>query len=63
MRIVHIRFCAGATGMSDKTIRNGIAELQDDNPLPSGHQRAPGGGRKRQKPHQQDLVAAIGRAK
>lgn len=48
-----------ATGMSDRTLRNGIAELQGDKPLPSGRQRAPGGGRKRLEHHQQNLAAAL----
>ena len=34
---------ATATGMSDRTIRNGIRELQDPAPLNSARQRQPGG--------------------
>ncbi len=37
---------AEATGMSDRTIRTGIAELDDPQALASGRQRRPGGGRK-----------------
>ena len=50
---------AQATGLSDRTIRNGIRELQSDAPLPSGRQRREGGGRKRLEHHQLDLVEAI----
>jgi len=50
-----------ATGLSDRTIRNGIQELQSDNPLPSGRQRRQGGGRKSLEQHQQNLVKAIDR--
>ena len=50
-----------ATGLSDRTIRNGIKELQADNPLPSGRQRRPGGGRKPLEAYQKDLVDAIDR--
>lgn len=34
-----------ATGLSDRTIRNGIQELQSNDPLPSGRQRRQGGAR------------------
>lgn len=50
-----------ATGLSDRTIRNGIKELQSENPLPSGRQRRPGGGRKPLEESQPDLVEAIDR--
>lgn len=50
---------ARATGLSDRTIRKGIRELQSDAPLPSGRQRRVGGGRKPLEHHQQNLVAAI----
>ena len=52
---------AMATGLSDRTIRNGIEELQCDAPLPSGRQRRSGGGRKALEFHQQDLVDAVDR--
>lgn len=52
---------AMATGISDRTIRTGITELQSDNPLPSGRQRKPGGGRKPLEHHQHDLVDVIDR--
>jgi hypothetical protein len=50
-----------ATGLSDRTIRNGIEELQSDNPLPSGRQRRKGGGRKPLESSQHDLIDAIDR--
>lgn len=50
-----------ATGLSDRTIRNGIKELQSDNPLPSGRQRRIGGGRKPLESSQHDLIDAIDR--
>jgi hypothetical protein len=50
-----------ATGLSDRTIRNGIKELQSDDPLPSNRQRRPGGGRKPLEETQQDLINAIDR--
>ena len=34
---------AQATGMSDRTIRNGISELSDPQSLTAGRQRRPGG--------------------
>lgn len=50
-----------ATGLSDRTIRNGIKELQCDDPLPSGRQRRSGGGRKALEFHQKDLIDAVDR--
>lgn len=50
---------AQATGMSDRTIRNGIQELHDTDPLPSDRQRRPGGGRKSREQEQPDLVDAL----
>ena len=50
---------ATATGLSDRTVKNGIAELQSKMPLPSGRQRRPGGGRKSLEYHQVNLVPAI----
>ena len=50
-----------ATGLSDRTIRNGIRELQSDEPLPSNRQRRAGGGRKPLEDSQKDLLAAIDR--
>jgi hypothetical protein len=50
-----------ATGLSDRTIRNGIRELQSDDPLPSNRQRRAGGGRKPLEDTQRELVDAIDR--
>lgn len=50
-----------ATGLSHHTIRNGINELESDNPLPSSRQRRSGGGRKPLEASQEDLVHAIDR--
>ncbi len=35
---------AEATGLSDRTVRNGLAELADSNPIGSGRQSAPAAG-------------------
>jgi hypothetical protein len=50
-----------ATGISDRTIRNGIRELNDRNPLASDRQRRLGGGRKSREDEQSGLVAALER--
>ncbi len=50
-----------ATGLSDRTIRNGIRELQSDEPLTSNRQRRTGGGRKPLEDFQKDLIDAIDR--
>lgn len=50
---------ATATGLSDRTVKNGIAELQSKTPLRSGRQRHPGGGRKPLEYHQTKLVSAV----
>jgi transposase len=42
-----IQAVAAATGMSDRTIRNGITELEDPEAPPAAQQRRSGGGRKR----------------
>ena len=52
---------ADATGISDRTIRNGILELNDPNPLPPSRQRRHGSGRKSRTDEQPGLVAAIER--
>lgn len=52
---------ARATGLSDRTVRNGIKELQSDKPLSSGRQRRIGGGRKSLEYHQSDLLNSIER--
>jgi transposase len=50
---------AAATGMSDRTIRTGIQELEDADPLSPDRQRRSGGGRKSREQEQPDLVAAL----
>jgi len=50
---------AVATGLSDRTIRNGIQELEGPNPLPSDRQRSKGGGRKAREHQQPGLVQAL----
>ena len=52
--------CA-ATGMSDRTVRSGIKELQEESPLSPGRQRRRGGGRKPLEVHQPDLTDAVER--
>jgi len=52
---------ADATGISDRTIRNGILELNDSDPLPPGRQRRHGSGRKSRTDEQPGLVAALER--
>ena len=48
---------ARATGLSDRTIRTGLAELRE--PLTRQRQRKPGGGRKPATATQPDLLAAL----
>jgi hypothetical protein len=48
-----------ATGMSDRTIRNGIRELKSGNPLPPHRQRRPGAGRVAREAEQPDLLNAL----
>jgi Rhodopirellula transposase DDE domain len=50
---------AVATGISDRTIRNGIWELNDSNPLSPTRRRLHGGGRKARTDEQPGLVAAL----
>ena len=52
---------AEATGVSDRTIRNGIQELEDDDSLPPHRQRRVGAGRKRTVMEQPELVGALDR--
>ena len=52
---------AAATGMSDRTVRTGLRELDDPNPVPAGRQRRPGGGRKPRAESQPGLSAALER--
>ena len=48
-----------ATGLSDRTIRTGIQELEDPDPLPPDRQRKPGAGRRRREEEQPELVDAL----
>lgn len=50
-----------ATGISDRTIRNGIEELNNPDAPPSDRQRREGGGRKSRRDSQPGLVAALER--
>jgi transposase len=52
---------AAATGLSDRTIRNGIQELNSAPSLPSHRQRRVGGGRKRITQEQPKLIGALDR--
>ena len=52
---------AAAIGMSDRTIRNGIDELDDVHAAPVDRQRRVGGGRKARHHEQPELVEAIER--
>ena len=54
-----IAVVAEATGISDRTIRNGIRELPGASPLQSSRQRRPGGGRKSREEEQPDLIATL----
>jgi hypothetical protein len=47
---------ASATGLSDRTVRNGIQELRSPSPLVSSRQRRVGGGRKRLEYHHPERV-------
>jgi hypothetical protein len=48
-----------ATGLSDRTIRNGLKELDDPNPLPKHRQRRQGAGRKPHSQTQPELQKAL----
>src|SRR5580658_1564385 len=50
-----------ATGLSDRTIRTGLKELNDPDSLPSSRQRRQGGGRKPQATTQPGLRDALNR--
>lgn len=50
---------AGATGISDRTIRNGIRELDDPDALPPGRQRKQGAGRHSREQEQPGLINAL----
>ena len=50
---------AEATGISDRTIRTGIQELDDPNAAPSNKQRRQGGGRTSREIEQPKLIEAL----
>jgi Rhodopirellula transposase DDE domain len=50
-----------ATGISDRTIRDGVTELNAPDPLPPDRQRRAGGGRKSRENEQPELLAALER--
>jgi transposase len=50
---------ARATGISDRTIRNGMRELDDPNTVPPERQRREGAGRRSQESQQPELVRAL----
>jgi transposase len=50
---------AEATGISDRTIRNGIQELKAADPLPGDRQRRPGAGRRAREVEQPVLIATL----
>lgn len=50
---------AAATGLSDRTIRNGIKELDDPRPVPASRQRTEGAGRPSLVSQQPKLVQAL----
>jgi transposase len=56
-----IEAVAAATGLSDRTIRNGIRELDDPCVAPSGQQRRRGAGRKAREFEQPGLAEALER--
>lgn len=50
---------AAATGISDRTIRNGIRELEDPEALSADRQRRPGAGRRSREETQPGLIEAL----
>ena len=56
-----ITLVAAATGLSDRTIRNGLEELDAPQPLRSHRQRREGGGRKPHRETQPKLLDALDR--
>jgi hypothetical protein len=54
-----IEAVAAATGLSDRTIRTGIKELDDPNAPPATQQRRSGGGRKSREIEQPGLLGAL----
>jgi transposase len=52
---------AEATGLSDRTVRNGIQEIEKPDLLPPERQRKPGAGRPSREEEQPDLIQALDR--
>jgi len=50
---------ASATGISDRTIRNGMHELEADDSLPADRQRRPGAGRLRREVEQPKVITTL----
>lgn len=58
-RLGGVAAVAEATGISDRTIRTGIQELDDPKAAPSNKQRRPGGGRRPREIEQPKLIEAL----
>ena len=58
-RLGGISAVAQATGISDRTIRNGIREIEGPDPLPPDRQRRAGGGRRSREDEQPELSKAL----
>ena len=55
-----VRAAAQVAGMSETTVRRGVAELEaGDDPFPDGRVRAPGGGRRRAEDSDPAVLAAL----
>ena len=54
-----ITVVAMATGISDRTIRNGIRKLDDPDALPPDRQRKPGAGRRSREEEEPGLIEAL----
>jgi transposase len=54
-----IAIVAAATGLSDRTVRTGIRELDDPDAIGPGRQRRPGAGRRAKEVMEPELIAAL----
>lgn len=50
---------ASATGLSDRTVKNGIQDIRSEVAMTAGRQRRPGGGRKALEYHEKNLHSAV----
>ena len=50
---------ASATGLSDRTVKNGIQDIRSEVAMTAGRQRRPGGGRKALEYHEKNLRSAV----